>query len=178
MKELKDEEIVKRVQSGSKEAFGEIVERYEKRLFGYIKNLINQPNEEVEDLLQEVFISAYINIQGFDTRKKFSSWIYRMAHNRAVDYFRTKHKRTILDETNEELVGDGRKLIEELEIEKEEAETVRRAVEKLELKYKEVVMLNFFEDKSYEEISDILHISVSNVGVLLCRAKDKLRKLF
>lgn len=175
---LRDEEIVARVQNGNKEAFGEIVERYEKRLFGYIKNLINQPNEEVEDLLQEVFISAYVNIQGFDTRKKFSSWIYRMAHNEAVDYFRTKRKKTILDETNEELVGDGRKLIEELEIEKEETETVKGAVEKLELKYKEVVMLNFFEDKSYEEISDILHISVSNVGVLLCRAKDKLRKLF
>src|SRR3989339_753357 len=133
-----DEEIIKRVQEGDKEAFGEIVDKYEKKLFWYIKRLINQPEEEVEDVLQEVFVSAYINILGFETTKKFSSWIYRIAHNKAVDYIKSaknRHHGGKIDEEWEENIEDKKKLIEDLEIEKDERRRVRKAVGGLELKY-------------------------------------------
>ena len=78
---MTDEEIVRLVQLGEKEKYGEIVERYERQLLIYVRRLINQREEEVEDLVQDVFISAYVNIQGFDHKLKFSSWIYRIAHN-------------------------------------------------------------------------------------------------
>lgn len=89
---------------------------------------------------------------------------------------------TILKEKKPKLINDeidnfkdDNKLSEEIEIEKERNKELRNAINKLELKYKEVIVLYFFEDKSYEEISDILHITTSNVGVMLKRAKEKLK---
>jgi RNA polymerase sigma-70 factor (ECF subfamily) len=175
---VSDEKIVKLIQGGEKEKFGEIIKRYQGRLFGYIKNLINQNNMEVEDVVEDSLISAYENLNGFDTSKKFSSWIYRIAHNKAIDYFKKKRiKSEEIDSRDEILETRNEKLIEELEIEKEEKKVVARAIENLELKYREVVLLYYFEEKSYEEISDILHIPVSNVGVLLFRAKIMLKKI-
>lgn len=174
---MTDEEVVKRIIEGDKAKYGEIIERYQGKLFGYIKNLINQNNMEVEDVVEDTLISAYQNLNGFEASKKFSSWIYRIAHNKAIDYFKKKRlKNQMLDSGNEILESD-EKLIEELEIEKEETRRVKKAVNSLELKYKEVVLLYFFDNKSYEEISDILHISTNGVGVLLFRAKEKLRKI-
>jgi RNA polymerase sigma-70 factor (ECF subfamily) len=175
---VSDEKIVKLIQCGEKEKFGEIIKRYQGRLFGYIKNLINQNNMEVEDVVEDSLISAYENLNGFDTSKKFSSWIYRIAHNEAIDYFKKKRiKSEEIDSRDEILETRNEKLIEELEIEKEEKKMVAGAIENLELKYREVVLLYYFEEKSYEEISDILHIPVSNVGVLLFRAKIMLKKI-
>jgi len=173
-----DEEVVELIRKGDREKFGEIIERYQGKLFGYIKNLINQNNMEVEDVVEDSLISAYENLNGFDITKKFSSWIYRIAHNKAIDYFKKKRiKSENLEDRNEILDSRNEKLIEELEIENERKMTVNKAVESLKLKYKEVVLLYYFEEKNYEEISDILHISVGNVGVLLYRAKEKLKKI-
>lgn len=171
-----DEEIVKEIQQGNKNKFGEILKRYEGRLYGYLKNLTNQPPEEVEDIVEEVLISAYINLQGFDIKKKFSSWIFRIAHNKAIDYFKKRRVKTKTIEDSEEFIGDGQKLFEELEIEKERNLAIIKGIESLDLKYKEVVLLYYFDDKSYEEISDILHIPTGNVGVILFRAKKLLKE--
>ena len=174
---MNDEEIVIEVQSGKKEKYGDIIGRYQGKLYGYLKNLTNQKEEEVEDLVEEVLVTAYINLQSFDSKKKFSSWIFRVAHNKAIDYFKKKKIKTIYIEDGEEIIGDKQKLLEEIEIEKEDFEKLNEAVEKLELKYREVILLYYFEDKSYEEISDILHIPTSNVGVILYRGKEKLKKI-
>lgn len=175
--EMSDEELIKIIVEGDREKFGEIIERYQEKIFGYLKNLTNQSNEEIEDLMAEVFINGYTNLQSFDTKKKFSSWIFRIAHNRAIDFFKKRKIKTKTMEESEEMIGDGKKIFEEIEIEKEERKRVNQAVEKLEIKYREVILLYFYDERSYEEISDILHIPTSNVGVLLYRAKDKLKKL-
>lgn len=174
---MSDEEIARKVQGGEKEIYGEIVERYEKKLFGYIKGLTNRTDEEVEDLAQETLVSAYINVQGFDPKKKFSSWIYRIAHNKTIDFF--KKKRGVkMDEDGWEMVGGREKMAEEIEIEREKKEEMGKAIGKLEVKYREVIMLYYFEEKDYEEISDILRIPTTNVGVLLYRAKKKLKEIY
>jgi len=172
-----DEEIVKLVSLGNSELYGVVMERYQEAMFRYVRRVINQVDEEVEDLVQEVFIKGYENIQSFDGTKKFSSWLYRIAHNLCIDYFRKKRPTTSLIDDAEELLESGEKLVEEMAIEKERKESLMRAVEKLELKYKEVVLLYYFEEKSYDEISDILRINTSNVGVLLLRAREKLKKI-
>lgn len=174
---MSDEEIVRLVQNGKIEEYGEIVKKYDVQLFRYIKRVVNQEDEEVEDLLQNTFIKSFENIQGFDVKKKFSSWIYRIAHNICIDYFRQKKMVKLNVEDQEEWLGSGEKLIEELEIEKEEKKKIGEAVKRLEVKYREVVWLYYFEDKSYDEISDILHIQRSNVGVMLNRAREKLKKI-
>jgi len=174
---MTDEEIIKLVVSGDSEKYGEIITRYEKRLRGFIKKLIGN-NLEVDDIVEDSLISAYQNLNGFDNKLQFSSWILRIAHNKTVDFIKKKKPKIINDEEilNLEFRISKHDLIEELEIKKEDSKNLHRAIDKLELKYKEIIILYFFEDKSYEEISDILHITVSNVGVMLSRAKDKLKK--
>ena len=174
---MSDEEVIARVGKGKREEYGEIIERYQGKLYGYLKNMTNQSQEEVEDLVEETLISAYINLQSFDVNKKFSSWIFRIAHNKAIDYFKKKKIRTTDLENQEELVGDKEKLIEEIEIKKEKVREMNKSIEQLELKYREVVLLYYFDEQTYDEISDILHIPTTNVGVLLHRAKEKLKNI-
>ena len=176
---MTDEKIVELVRGGDKEKYSEIVERYEKKMFYYIKRMINQADEEVEDLVQEVLVAAYENLAGFDTKKKFSSWIYRIAHNKAIDYFKKKKMNIDVDigENEEYWMSKGR-LPEDIEIDRQEGEELRKAVNGLEMKYREVIWLYYFEEKNYDEISDILRIPTSNVGVLLFRAKEKLKNRY
>ena len=173
---MTDEEVVVLVCSGDKNKFTLIIERYQDKLFRYIKRLANQSNEDIEDILSDVFLSAYTNLQGFDTHKIFSSWIYRIAHNKVIDYFKSKKHTYSLSEDSEELIWNKDKLLEDLEIEKENQKIIKNAVSELELKYKEVILLFYFEDNSYQEISDILHLNVNQVGVLIYRAKQKLKQ--
>jgi RNA polymerase sigma-70 factor (ECF subfamily) len=172
---MTDEEIIKLVVNGDVEKYGEIINRFEKRLRGFIKKFIGN-NLEVDDLVEDSLISAYQNLNGFDFKLKFSSWILRIAHNKTVDFIKRKKPNLVGDELDD--VKEDKKLIEELEIEKENKIELHRAIDKLELKYKEIIVLYFFEEKSYEEISDILHITISNVGVMLSRAKEKLKKYY
>ena len=177
MSQLTDEVVVGQVQKGKIEAYGEIVERYEKQLQRYVRRVTNQEQEEVEDLVQETLISGYENIQGFDLTQKFSSWIFRIAHNKCIDLFRKNKLKTTTMEEKEELIESNEKLVEDLEIENEDKKMVCEAIEKLEVKYREVVTLYYFEDKSYEEISDVLRTTTSNVVVMIKRAKSKLRNV-
>ena len=174
---MTDEEIVELVAGGDIDKYGEIVVRYQEKLKRYVKRVINQADEEVEDIVQETFIKGYENVLGFDGTKKFGSWIFRIAHNLCIDYFRKKRMKTESIDEKDEWFDAGTKLIEELAMESEDKKKISAAVEKLEINYREVVLLYYFEEKSYEEIADILRTNTSNVGVLLSRAKTKLRKL-
>ena len=129
---MTDEEIVILIQKGDTEKYELIIDKYQKKLFWYVKNLINQADEEIEDQVEEVLIKAYENIQGFDSRKKFSSWIYRIAHNLAVDFMKKSKLKTTTIEDKEELIEKEEKLMEEMEIEKENKKRVANAIEKLE----------------------------------------------
>lgn len=179
---MTDEELVKKVKTGDLQSFSKLVLKYEEKLYWYLKGLINQPKEEIEDLLQEVFIGVYVNIQGFDTSKKFSSWIYRIAHNKSIDYFRKKKtgfkkEPWDIEENGEMIIDKTNKLIEDLIIEQEKAELLQSKINLLPEKYKEIVILYYFEDKSYEEISEILHVSMNKAGVMLYRSREKLKGL-
>jgi RNA polymerase sigma-70 factor (ECF subfamily) len=174
---ISDEKIIEKVKSGNIELYGKIVSRYQAPLERYVKRVTNQGNEEIEDIVQDVLVKAYENVQGFNEGKKFGSWLYGIAHNTCIDFFRKNKLKTNPIDEFEEILPSKDKLIEELLIEKEKSMGVARAVSKLELKYREVILLYFYEDKSYEEIGDILKINKTNVGVLLMRAKEKLKRM-
>lgn len=174
---MKDERIVTLVKRGEKERYGVVVERYEGALGRYIGHLINQRGEEVEDLVQETFIRAYENLEGFEEGKKFSSWIYRIAHNLAVDYMKKKKVATEgMGEEEWREIEDGIDIEKEM-IEEGEKKILVEAVKRLERGHKEMLLLFYVEEKSYDEIGEILRISKSNVGVRLKRAKEKLKIL-
>lgn len=83
-KDLKDEEVILLIQKGNKDIFEIIIERYTDKLQRYLNKFLSN-KEDKEDLLQDVFIKSFVNINSFDTDQKFSSWIYRIAHNEAVN---------------------------------------------------------------------------------------------
>ncbi len=159
--------------------YGLLVERYEAKLKRYIARLgVRNPDDQL-DVLQDIFIKAYRNLNSFDTSLSFSSWIYRIAHNEAISWYR---KRNIRPEGH--LVADGEELFEFLGAKEETAEItfdkninateVAKALAELDGKYREPIVLRFFEHKEYDEISDILQIPIGSVGTLIHRGKKQL----
>lgn len=177
--EKTDEELVLLTLS-DKQLYLHIMRRYEPKLMRYVKRIISFSTEEAEDVVQETFIKTYENLNDFDTSLKFSSWIYRIAHNEAVNALRKSSKFRSLPSTEEadaimENLAASFNLEEDMH-RKMESESVHAALNALEEKYREVLVLKFLEEKSYEEISDILKKPVGTVGTLINRAKQQLRK--
>lgn len=173
-----DEELVKKT-SEDKVFFGELVERYQAKLSRYVARLGIYDPEDQLDVLQEIFLKVYKNLNAFDKTMKFSSWIYRIAHNEAISWYR---KKKVRPEGN--LIADSEEMISFLSEKSDSADEdfdknvnikeVNKALMKIDEKYREVLILRFFEHKEYEEISDILKIPVGSVGTLLHRGKKQL----
>lgn len=164
--------------------FTPLVERYEAKLFRYIRRFSGLSKECAEDVLQEVFLKIYRNLNGFDKDLKFSSWAYRITHNETINYLR-KHsgKETIAIENDDPEVIN---LIDVLESEinvlddakqAEIKEKVRKVMSELPTKYREVLVLRYLEELDYCEISDVLRKPVGTVGTLLNRAKCQFKEL-
>ncbi len=173
-----DEElVVKTLQD--KQFFGGIVDRYEAKLTRYIARLgVRNPDDQL-DVLQDIFLKVYKNLNAFDTSLQFSSWIYRIAHNEAISWYRKKNVRPEghLIADSEELIGFLSAKEESLDVEFDKtvnAKQINEALLRVDDKYREVIILRFFEHKEYEEISDILKIPVGSVGTLLHRGKKQL----
>lgn len=161
--------------------FGTLIERYENKLQTYILRISSFSLEEAEDILQEVFLKAWKDLASFDQTLKFSSWIYRIAHNHVISSYR-KHKSRGYDKN----VSLDDKLFHlaspELAIEtqlnqKTQAQFVRATLLLLSSTYREILVLRYFEDKSYAEISDILKKPEGTVATLLSRAKKQFKEL-
>lgn len=176
--QLSDEEIAKKVQLGKIEPFELLVQRYQEKLIRYGRKFLAD-ERDIEEIIQEVFIKAYVNIKSFDLSKKFSSWIYRIAHNELVNRIKKKKRNPLLYFDLDILIPYFiSKETPDREVDKKEIqEIINKCLDKLNPKYREVVVLYYFEDLSYKEISDILHIPVSTVGVRIKRAKQAMKPL-
>lgn len=179
---LSDNEIVKLIAGRNKKIYHELVKRYQTKLFSYLYRLIGN-KEEAEDLLQNVFVKVYNNIRSYDTKRKFSSWIYRIAHNEAVNFLKKRSRRKLISiediqASKDKLeIADTRKNPIDSWISKELRKEMQEALERLPEKYKQVLMLRYYYDKSYEEMSKALGKPVNTVGTLLNRAKKKLMEV-
>lgn len=169
-----DEQLAVAVRENNKELYSEIVRRYQTKLSHYLRKFISNP-EQLQDVLQEVFLKAYRNLYGFNADERFSPWIYRIAHNEAVNFLKKNSRYTIsLEDKEIDLVDEKINLNEHID-RKILKEKISQVLVRLKDKYREPLILYFFEEKSYEEISDILKIPVSTVGVLIMRAKNLLK---
>lgn len=177
--ELTDEKIIRLVQSGEVEFFGALVERYEAKMLRYARKFLFE-YEDAEDLVQGVFLKAYVNIQSFDASKKFSSWLYRIAHNEFINAIKKKGReslpffdvdilfpRAVSKENTDNKINE-----EELRL------ILDKCLGKLDPKYREPLILYYFEDLNYKEIADVLRIPVSTVGVRLRRAKKAMKFIY
>jgi RNA polymerase sigma-70 factor (ECF subfamily) len=175
-----DNELVK-LSFQNTDYFGCLVQRYEGKLGRYIYRISGGSKEDIEDLLQEIFLAIYRNLNDFDSALKFSSWIYRIAHNKVISHYRKVKARAQLigGEESERLVAmikDDNDIHEKVN-DKITGEVLSELFKKIDIKYKEVLVLKYFEQKDYNEISDILKKPVGTVGTLLSRAKQQLRQI-
>ncbi len=177
--DISDEEIVKLALHNTA-FFAVLVRRYEDKLSRYIRRLGVSSKEDREDVLQNVFIKIYKNLNSFDKTLSFSSWAYRITHNEAVNFFRTKSRRpsTVDIEEMDDFLAS---LKSDDDITRDtnnslNNDAILKILDSFDEKYRTVLVLRYLEDREYGEISDILKIPVSSVGVLLHRAKEKLRK--
>lgn len=179
IQELSDNELIKLIKKGNKDFYKEIVRRYQKKLFVYIYHL-SRNREEAEDILQNVFIKVLKNVKSFDVERKFSSWIYRIAHNESVNYIKRKSSKKFISLDDISTVKDkletssDEESPDEFWFRRELRRDMHVALDKLPQKYREVLVLRYFMNKSYEEMSDILGKPANTIGTLLNRAKDKL----
>jgi len=169
----------------SSNAFGLVIEKYQEPLRRYVRRMARPSPDELEILLQDIFIKTYENLNDFDQSLSFSSWIYRIAHNESVDFHRRNKRRGdsldsfINDDDNTtlaETIVDPGDIISEVDkhyIQK----NIVSILDELDPKYKSILVLKFLEDKDYEEISDILKKPPGTVATLIHRAKREFRKV-
>jgi RNA polymerase sigma-70 factor (ECF subfamily) len=162
--------------------FAYLIRRYKNKLFYYIKRISGFPEEEVEDILQDVFLKVYKNLNAFNNDFKFSSWIYGIAHNETISAYRKKRSRP--QKINLEVDEDGvEKIASDFDLDKEinaklTGEEVALALSRMEEKYREVIVLKFLEGLDYREISDVIKKPIGTVASLMNRAKKEFRKNF
>lgn len=180
---LTDNEIIKIIYSWDIDAFYCIVNKYEEKILKYILRITNIDLADAENLLQEVFIKVYRNINDYNNDFQFSSWIYRIAHNLTIDFHRkNKNKITISLENDDSEYWNLIEIIDSwINIEKnlKNKELIKIIVDVLNLidvKYKEVLVLKFLEEKNYDEISDILKIPLWSVATLINRWKKQFKQ--
>jgi RNA polymerase sigma-70 factor (ECF subfamily) len=175
-----DEELVDLVFE-NKELYSLLVSRYETKLMRYIRRISGFSQDDTEDILQEAFINAYRNLRGFDTDRKFSSWIYRITHNQTISHARRQKTRQKyqIDGIDDELVS---RLASDDDIARDmersmEAEEVRDLLARLDARHRDILILHYLEEMSYSEVSDVLRIPVGTVGTRLMRAKKAFKKI-
>jgi len=174
---LSDREIVKKSLADI-DYFTCLYDRYEQRLFRYVKRIALVNDEQAHDILQEAFIKIWRNLNDFDQSLKLSSWIYRIVHNETVSYWR---KQKSFGKDRQVKPDDNLLKIDpddfETNQDKEQKDMVTHDVlELLPLKYKTVLVLKFMEDMSYHEISDVLKIPEGTVASWINRAKNMFMK--
>lgn len=147
----------------------------------YVLRISGLPYEEAENFVQEVFFKAFRHLGEYDPGWGYSSWLYRIAHNLAVDEFR-KNRRALGDVSLDEeayfkiasMVASGISPEAEL-LRKEARDFVRKGISTLPPDYRAALVLRYVEERPYAEISEILDLPVGTVSTLVNRAKDRLR---
>ncbi|WLR42028.1 RNA polymerase sigma factor SigW [Bacillus carboniphilus] len=181
--ELLIKKRIKQVKKGDQDAFAEIVDLYKDKVYQLSYRMLGN-SHEAEDIAQEAFIRAYVNIHSYDTKRKFSTWLYRIATNLSIDRIRKKKPDYYLDA---EVAGtDGLTMysqvaanisLPEEEVESMELQdTIQKEILKLPEKYRVVIVLKYIEELSLQEISEILDIPIGTVKTRIHRGREALRK--
>ncbi len=178
--ELTNEELMAGL-SAEPDLYAVIMDRYTDKLSRYIKRISFVREDELEDILQEVFVKAYEKSTSFDRSLSFNAWIYRITHNTAINYWK-KNKRyregESLDEDESEYLE--RMLADNSTLEEimrgADIRLVQSALKNIKEKYRAILILRFFEEQNYQEISDVLKIPPGTVATNIHRAKKALAK--
>ena len=183
---LSDPEVVVLARKGSEAAYRELLSRYERPVFSLVFRMVRD-RETAEDLAQETFIKVLNNLDRYSPEFKFSSWLFKIANNLTIDHLRRRRVDTISIEgapdavtaesakaTSIAVVSGDESPLEELES-RELGTAIERAIGKLRPEYRACIMLRHVEDKSYEEIAEIVKLPLGTVKTYIHRARHELR---
>ncbi|MBD5560059.1 MAG: sigma-70 family RNA polymerase sigma factor [Clostridia bacterium] len=175
MPELDEHELIVRSQKGDATAFSLLIEAYDKRIYAIAFKFMRN-DHDAQDAAQEAILKMFTNIGKFSFRSAFSTWMYRVTANTCLDLIRKRRTHEDIDEAGNYIVStDGEPMRETLN--HELGETIKRAILSLPEKYIPVIILKDVDGKKYEEIAQILGISVGTVKSRLSRGRDKLRTI-
>lgn len=178
-----DEEIVETVLDGDREAYGILIRRYQNRLVSFLNGIVRNV-ETAHDLTQEVFVKVYNALDRYDPKYKFSTWIFRIAHNRAIDHLRKRR----LPTTPVERKNPGDDTTWELPLEsrdpspyrdarnRERGIAIREAIEELPEDYRELISLRHYAELSYDEIATLKEMPLGTVKNKLFRGRQMLKE--
>ena len=182
---MRDEESVKieEALAGDQSAYRYLVDKHRAAIFHIIYRIVR--NEEgANDLVQETFMKAFASLASYRSEYRFSTWLYKIAANASIDFLRKKRIKALsLDRPLE--TKDGQVEIEVADysyhperdlVRKEQSFSIEEAIESLSPNYKEVIVYRHKEDKSYEEIADLLDIPVGTVKARIFRARELLKR--
>jgi RNA polymerase sigma-70 factor, ECF subfamily len=179
-----DAEVMLRVKSGDQSAFDFLVQKYRRPLVSFMYRMARN-TAAAEDLAQEVFLRVYRARESYEASAKFTTWLYRIATNLAVNHARdTRHERpevtVSLDEPDEDSgttldVADSKITVEEALVRRERMLAIRSKVEALPERQKQAVIMHKYQQMDYKQISEVLKLSESATKSLLFRAYETLR---
>jgi RNA polymerase sigma-70 factor (ECF subfamily) len=180
-----DVRLMLQVRDDQDGAFEELVERYQHRLVAVMNHLVGNP-EEAEDLAQEVFLRVYRARKKYRPRSKFSTWLFTIANNLALNSIRARQRKPVVPlnvrdsgplgaRPQEQLVPDPGTGPQQRVQKNELAQRIREALETLNERQRVAVVLNKFEDMNYAEIAEVMGLTTKAVKSLLSRARTNLR---
>jgi RNA polymerase sigma-70 factor, ECF subfamily len=175
-----ESELIRKAKRGDREAFGILVERYQRRVIGVAQAVVHNPEDAVE-LAQETFVRAFENLGSFESRSSFSTWLYRIAANLAIDLRRRQGRHTFVrgEEGESEIdhlpspTGDSFAEFSRRELNRR----LRAALDELTPEHRAVILLREVEGLSYDEISDMLQCPRGTIMSRLHYARNRLRAI-
>jgi RNA polymerase sigma-70 factor (ECF subfamily) len=178
-----DEELVAAVLAGDRDRFGDLVDRYQGRLVNYLYRLLRNL-DEAHELAQEVFLKVYQALDRYDPRYRFSTWLFRVAQNAAIDQIRRRRLKLVpihrQEEGDEEgrdwdLPGPERGPYRHLR-NRERGEAIQQAIDGLPWEYRELIVLRHYGELSYEEIAGVKGMPLGTVKNKLFRGRQMLKE--
>jgi RNA polymerase sigma-70 factor, ECF subfamily len=184
---LPDADLVAYAQQGRDEAYRELIGRYERPVFSLIYRMVRD-REQAEDLAQETFIKVLNNIEKYSPEYKFSSWLFKIANNQAIDAMRRKRLDTVsidgsanattaaeVEASSFELSAGGESALDEL-TNRELGTAIEQAIATLRPLYRSCILLRHVDGRSYEEIAQMLDLPLGTVKTYIHRARHELRE--
>jgi RNA polymerase sigma-70 factor (ECF subfamily) len=180
--ELTDEQLVSAVLQGDRERFGDLIERYQGRLINYLFRLLRNA-DDAHDLAQEVLVKVYQVLDRYDPQYKFSTWLFRVAQNAAIDQIRRRRLKVVSlrqeddegDDRDWELPSAERGPYGEMR-NRERGDAIQEAIESLPWEYRELILLRHFGELPYEEIARLKQMPLGTVKNKLFRGRQMLKE--
>lgn len=182
---MSDHEIIEQLKQGNEQAFKQLVENYQKLVVNTCYGML-QNREDAEDVAQDVFVEVYRSVENFRADAKLSTWLYRIAVNRSLNHIRDNKKHRWFSSFDSDVKAENKKLLQlesskadqpEFELENQQrAIILHEAINSLPENQKVAFSLSKYEELSYQEIAEVMELSISSVESLLFRAKKNLQK--